>query len=285
MASIGLALSQHPYTPVYLCSGGEMPNPAELSWPYPYFPQNLDKGEKLVVSGDIGGCELKLDFWGYQPFTVTFDNGETIQIDVEPDYIDEESCGGRFYTPLSIPIPEDAKSLTLSPNENLAFYEIGIEGNGVSSYLVPHDLLEANSRGGAELQWSAETGWTSETVIDGEFVYLEKMEPIQKLAQKYGVGFMTNECGSWASGAGIFSDGPDIAIKAAYDSEVLRTFQEKGISWCVCEMNTFSTCFGRLIGWSNTVTETKYYLFEDGSRRSLTYSTEAVDVYRNLAQQ
>jgi len=273
MASLGLALSNHPYRPHYFCAGYEegFPHRGEMNWPYPYFPHRMPAGEKLTVSGEIGNRVIKIYFcdWVGEPFQIAFDNGETRSVDPLVD--------GTFSGELGIVVPEDANMMTLSCTQDLCFKEIGVVG--ARSWLVPHD----SDCGTANLHWTKKDGWSSEKVIDADYLYRVMVEPVQKLAKEYGVGYMVNEAGNYASGS--FHNSLDVSLKAKYDGDLFRCLQEKGISWNMCELYTMSAHIGHKIGWANTVTETKYFYSDDGSRRSITYCTEVMDVYRELVME
>lgn len=148
VADLGLSLAYHPYRPEYIMKG-EQHNyaPGDTPWLYPYFPKRLQTTDTLTVSGDIGGKALRLDLWVYDPFEVTFDNGETVRVTVEGDYIHEDSCGPRFYEPYTIEIPEGVSSLVLQPLQNEVTFEeiiqkvarehnVGFMINEMGSYAV-----------------------------------------------------------------------------------------------------------------------------------------------------
>ena len=271
MASLGVALSNHPYRPMYICCGDKdiCPEDGEMKWPYPYFPHLMPEGEKLTVSGDIGGKNIRIFFgaWVDQPFEIAFDNGENLSI---PSLID-----GRFNGELAVAVPQGATQMTLSSAQDLYFKEIGIPE--ADSWLIPFDLPYGEDTSGvADLRWDSVNGWTSEKVFDGESVYYNRCEPVLKIAQEYGVGYMVNE-------AGLFS-GCDGALKASYDEDLFRYLQDHGISWCVCELQTFAAHVQDTKDLTNTEYKTVYYRLESGARRSISYASEVLEAYHRLLQ-
>ena len=272
IASLGVALSNHPYRPMYICCGDKdvCPEDGEMKWPYPYFPHLMPEGEKLTLSGDISGKKIGFFFgsWVDQPFEIAFDNGETQSI---PSLVN-----GRFSGELWLSVPQGVTEMTFSCAQDLYFKEIGIPE--ADSWLIPHDLpFSATSSGVADLQWNKEDGWTSEKVVDGEFVYYDRCEPVLKIAQEYGVGYMVNEGGLYSA-----CDG---ALKASYDEELFRCLQEHGISWCVCELQTFASHVQDTRDLTSTEYETVHYRLDSGARRSISYSAEVMEAYRRLLQE
>lgn len=278
VASLGLSLACHPYCPTYLMKGEQYYYaPSDTPWPYPYFPQRLLPNETLTISGDIGGKTLRLDFWTYEPFRVTFDNGENITVDVPGDYIHQDSCGYRFFEPYSVMIPEGVTNLTLQPISNdVRFQEIGIESTEGSHWLVPHDENVANSTGGASLIWSDEDGWGSDRYCDAEFIYEDRILPIMEVSQKNNVGFMVNEMGSYAAAIGW-----DVSVKQQSDSDLIAVLEAHEISWCMCEMDYMSDPFTEIFDeWENTTVATFTHTSDDGHRHTIQYSVELLEMYR-----
>lgn len=276
VASLGLSLAYHPYRPTYITKGEQYYYaPGDTPWPYPHFPQILPQSETLSVSGDIGGKALRLDFWVYDPFKVTFDNGETITVTVEGDYIHPDSCGPRFYEPYTIDIPESVTSVTLQPLRNfVAIDEIGIVSDTESHWLIPHD----NSEGGADLIWKDGEGWSSEKNCTAETIYQNYIEPIQKAAQEHNVGFMVNEMGSYAADIGW-----DVSIKQQYDFDLIEILEEHDISWCMCEMDYMSEPYWEVFDeWENTTVENYVHTSDDGHRHTIQYSVELLEMYRQF---
>lgn len=271
VASMGIALGVHPYRPMYLCGGDKdiCPEDGEMKWPYPYFPHLMPKGEKLTVSGDISGKKICIFFgaWVDQPFEIAFDNGETRSV---PSLVD-----GNFSGELWISVPQDATQMTLACAQDLYLKEIGVPE--ADSWLIPFDLPYAeDASGAADLQWNSTDGWTSEKVVDGEFIYRDRVEPVLQIAQKYGVGCMVNESGLYSA-----CDG---ALKASYDEDLYSTLQEHGISWCVCELQTLAAHVQDTRDLTNTEYETVYYRLDSGARRSISYSVEVMEAYHRLLQ-
>jgi len=272
MAASGIALGVHPYRPMYLCGGDRdiCPEDGEMKWPYPYFPHLMPKGEKLTLSGDIGGRKIGILFgaWVDQPFEIAFDNGEAQSI---PSLVN-----GRFSGELWLPIPQGVTQMTLSCAQDLYLKEIGIPEAG--SWLIPFDVPYGEDASGvADLHWDSTNGWTSEKVVDGEFLYHDRVEPVLKIAQKYGVGCMVNESGLYSA--------CDSVLKASYDEDLYRALQEHGISWCVCELQTFAAHVQDSRDLFNTEYETVYYRLDSGARRSISYAPEVLEAYRRLSQE
>jgi len=281
-AKLGLSLGLHPYAPIYLTSAdsGNARKPAQVSWPYPYFPQGLDHGESLIIEGEIGGQVLWLDMWSDNAFRVTFDNGESTDCMLSKE--------GQSEQPVEIRIPDGATRLELTTkNDTILFGQIGIQA-GLDSenpqpsnenYLVPHDLWAHTSRGGAHLFWDAESGFSSERNCSPEFVYEKMIKPQLELAQKYGVGLMCNEIGTYAGGCGW-----DVSIKKNFDTDTIGMLEEHGIAWSMNELSIIALVHpaqDKL--WKNTEFVDVLYEFEDGRRTTIIYSPELMNVYKELA--
>lgn len=280
MAELGLALGCHPYAPKYLNDGAEGFTAATGYWPYPYFPTKLYTGESISIYGDIGGNTLKIDFWVYRPFTVTFSDGSVLTVNVQGDYIDEMSCDWRFNEPYAIEIPEGITELVITPqNEDCTINELIMECNGEMTGLVPVDIMAIRSRGSSELVWG-EDGWSSQKNYDAEMIYNELIRPIQEIANEYSVGFMCNEFGIYANNVGW-----NISLVESYTNDMLKMMEEQGISWCFCETEGWPYRFltvpdDRRYEWENATLETKTYDFEDGTGRTFQYCQELVDIFR-----
>ena len=278
VASLGLSLGYHAYRPTYISKGDQYYYaPGDVIWPYPYFSQILSKDDALRISGDIGGKTLRIDFWVYSPFRVAFDDGSSFAVDVPGDYVHEDSCGARFYEPYSIQIPDSVSSVTLQPIDmELSIQEIGLENGTDSRWLIPHDEMIGDSRGGGDLIWQDDTGWSSETNYTAELVYQDLIQPIQKVAADYDVGFMINEYGSYAGDLGW-----DVAVKADYDGDMAAMLEEHGISWCMCELDYMADFFGEPFNeWENTVVKTYSHTSDDGHKHTFEYSEDLLNVYR-----
>ncbi|MBP3650408.1 MAG: cellulase family glycosylhydrolase [Clostridia bacterium] len=277
VAKAGLSLGCHPYIPEVLCSG---PNwgakKAFVSWPYPFFAQVVRSDEALVMEGDFGGHVLWMQLNESQRIRVTFDNGKSLTKLVNPsDHFIAE-----------IEIPQGVKKLEVTPgDERITFIQIGIMDakSGVSAAwknpgcLIPHDLWAGDSTGGSHLLWDSENGFTSDRLCTPEYLYELLIQPQLELAKKYHVGLMVNEMGSYATG-----DGYDVALKVAYDHDVLQMLEEHQIPWIMCDL---STCLKQYVHgqnpqWMNANWETKTYQYEDGRVNTIIYSTELMDMYR-----
>lgn len=282
-AKLGLSLGSHPYAPAYLCSGDmtDLHKPAQVSWPYPYFPQALSQGESLIIEGEIGGQVLWLDMWSYNAFCVTFDNGEST--DCIPS---EAQKGNRGEQPIEVMIPDGVTRLELTPkNDTLLFQQIGIQAwldsenpqPSNENYLVPHDQMEQSSSGGAHLFWDAESGFSSERNCSPEFIYENKIKPQLEQAWKYGVGLMVNEMGTFAAGW-------DVNIKKNFDADLMEMLEEHGVAWAMGDLAFISLIHpaqDKL--WENTEWVDATYEFEDGRRTTITYSPEMLNVYKEYA--
>lgn len=285
VAKLGLSLGCHPYMPEILCSGMEVfLKPAQNTYPHPYFPQLLSRDETVTIEGDIGGQVLWMDLWAYNDFRVTFDNGESVNFTPS-----QKEIGDRSEKPIEVRIPEGVNRLEIQPRDwDLRFLQIGIQpgldserkGNAKAGYLVPHDLWAADCKGGAQLKWDAENGLTSERECSPEFVYEHLITPQIRLAEKYHVGLMVNEMGSYAAGIGW-----DEGIKAAFDGDTLKMLEEHDISWAMCELAYILKYFpGQEEPWSNADWKTQTYTFEDGRRETITYSPELLEVYKQYTK-
>ena len=280
MAKLGLALGYHPYSPNYLCDGADGFTAPQASWPYPYFPVRLYEGEPMTISGDIGGNTLRIDFWYYRPFRVTFDNGETVTVNVQGDYFDEAADGWRFNEPYPIEIPEGVSSLTLETlDAGSMIYELIMEDDGVVTGLVPVDRHNGIVTGAADLVWDGES-WSSDVNFTPEEIYEQIIRPVQEIAENYGVGFMLNEFGIFACNVGW-----DVSIPVSYTDDMIAMLEEQGIPWSLCEAEGDPYRFlavpeGRDYEWANATIETVTYTFDDGTGMNIGVCRELMDVFR-----
>ena len=282
MAELGLSLGCHPYAPSYLCGGNmdERSTPFWAEWPYPYFPQTINEGESIKLTGDMGGNTLKINFWVYKPFTVSFSDGSVVKVNVPGDYIDEMSCDWRFNEPYAIDIPEGVTELVITPEkESFTLAELIMEWNGGVVALVPADYYENRLGGGAVLTWDA-NGWGSEEFYTADRIYTEKIEPMKQISQKYSVGFMCNEFGIYSNNVNW-----DISLVTSYTEDILAVMEANEIPWCLCEAEGWPYRFltvpeGCTYEWQNATLETQTYDFGDGNGRTFHYCKDLLEVFR-----
>lgn len=287
MAKAGIAIGCHPYLPTYLIDGNDqyLYKTAEAYWPYPYFPGVIDPGESLTISGDIGGNTLLMDFWVYEPFTVVFDNGQKKTVQVQGDYKDDMSCGWRFKKPLSISIPAGAKSLSIQVIQNpFCLSELGLKDKaGKKRWIVPHDFMESNAVGSADLIWSSSNGWGSKKDCSTDYIFTQKIQPLLDLAEKYNVGIMCNEFGIFACNM----DGWKVSTVVSYTEDMLEMFDQHGIPWCLCETEgvpyrflTMPVMTDNTYEWAGATLTPHTYTFPDGHSRQLYVCKELLNVFR-----
>lgn len=276
MAKIGLGINPHPYLPSYLVTGGEQFTAPQFLWPYPYFPTALHTGENLTISGDIGGKTLKIDFWAYEPFRIVYDNGTSVDIRIPEDQLFNNDGPKRTKTPYPVEIPAGVTKLTLTAAENEpAFHEIIMESDSGPMGLVPHDWIQGVSTGNTDLKWDNKTGWSSDVNCTAEYIYENQVLPIQKIAEKYGVGMVITEFGVYAEG------NMDVNIAAAYDSAMIKTFRRHGISWSLACTDYHLMCYeDNPYPYSNGTMLSKTYIFDDGTGRTINWCKERVEALR-----
>ncbi len=287
MAKAGIAIGCHPYMPTYMADGNDQTlyQTAEVYWPYPYFPSVLQPGESLTISGDIGGNALLMDFWVYQPFTVTFDNGQKQTIQVQGDYKDDMSFGWRFKKPLSVSIPSGVKRLTIHVTQNsFTLNELGLTDKaGQVRWIVPHDFFEGSAVGGTDLNWNAAKGWGSEKACTADYIFTQKIQPLLSLAKEYNVGMMCNEFGIFACNM----NGWKVATIVAYTNDMLKIFEKHNIPWSLCEAEGFPYRFLTMpvktyitYEWKGATLKQHTYTFPDGHSRQLYVCEELLNVFR-----
>lgn len=287
LAKAGIAIGCHPYLPNYMVTGNDvyLYQTAEPYWPYPYFPVDLKYGENITITGDIGGNTLLMDFWVYEPFTVTFDDGQTKTIQVKGDYYDDVTGGWRFKKPLSITIPAGVRKMTIQPVQNpVIFTELGLTDKGKKvRWLAPHDHGGVSTLGYAELKWNAQKGWSSDKNCTTDFIFSSRIQPMLEISKQYNVGFMCNEFGVYACNM----NGWNIATIAAYYEDMLKMFKKYNISWCLCETEGFPYRFLTMpvityqtYEWAGATLTERNYTFSDGHSRRLYQCEELLKVFK-----
>ena len=286
MAKAGIAIGCHPYLPTYMVTGDDVNlyHTAEAYWPYPYFPADINYGDTITITGDIGGNTLRMDFWVYEPFTVIFDNGQKQTVRVQGDYYDEMTGGWRFKEALSITIPAGVKKMTIQVERNtFILNELGLTDKAKKvRWLAPHDYGEG-TLGNAELIWNVNKGWSSEKNCTVDFIFTQKIQPMLDISKKYKVGFMCNEFGVYACNM----DGWNVSTITAYYEDMLKMFEQQAISWCLCEAEGFPYRFLTMpvityntYEWVGATLTVRNYTFPDGHSRQLYQCEELMKVFR-----
>ena len=116
-------------------------------------------------------------------------------------------------------------------------------------------------------------------MYDAELIYKEAIEPYQKIAEQYEVGFMVNEFGMY--GTSVYWD---IDTVTAFHKTYLELLEDKNIPWCYCEMfNLFPKhlviLYGNESQWTNATEEDITYTLKDGSEVTLKVCKELLDVF------
>jgi hypothetical protein len=288
VASLGLAISCHPYYPAIISSREHEENRdvvSDVPWPYPWFPMFIDRDGALTLSGDIGGKALELYFWGApNPFTIDFDNGESFTDEIKNGYGGNAAEGSGLTGPFLVDIPESVGSLSVrcAVDNSLAFSSVGIVSGENVSRLFPHDFMTGTAKGNAELSWSQDDGWSGKRYLTADEIYENHIKPYRDVADKYGVGFMINEFGMYAVHQGI-----DASVKAAYDRDLIDMLEAKGISWCICELEyeVESIRYLPLNGielWDNMTLEDFTHISDEGHVHTYHLCKEVFDNYRTF---
>ncbi len=295
LASMGLAISCHPYFPEILSSTDFFymdNNPyVEFNWPHPYLPiGNFMEGVPLYISGDISGATLSLHAYnsGPEPNIAVYADDELIgNIIMHGQQRDD----GEYYydeTLYSINIPEGTENLRLQvERDNPRLDTIIIEKSGVRTVILPSDAMGwLISEDPLPLIVNGDGTYTNSEnkICDEDFIYEMAVKPYRDIAEKYGVGFMIGEFG-------VFGTNVDWNIEpvAAYHETYLEMVEKYDLPWCSCELfNDFPKHLiiwendyveGDVSQWTGATVEDYTLTYLDGSTEQLKVCKELVDVF------
>lgn len=290
--SLGVAIGCHPYVPNFVTAGDLFycqQNPyAKATWPMPYFPiSNVMDGKASVqINGDIDGAKMGIHIWNSSssPVIGIYADGQLLE-KIKPEGVPNERGEYYYYdTIYYVQIPENAENVNIKVENGFARIDtIIVEKNGITTTMMAGDTLDypdytdplpliVNGNG---------TYTNSENkMYDAEMIYREAIEPYQRIAEEYSVGFMVNEFGMY--GTRVYWD---IDTVTAFHKTYLDLLVDKNIPWCYCEtFNVFPKhliiLYGNESQWTNATEEDITYTLKDGSEVTLRVCRELLDVFR-----
>ena len=291
-ASLGVAVGCHPYVPTFTTSGDLhylQQNPyAKAVWPLAYFPMGkiMEGKAALQISGDISGAKIGIHIWnsGSSPVIGIYADGQLVE-KIKPEGIPNE-WGEYNYNDIIyyVQLPESVENISIKIEDEFAQIDtVLIEKNGITTTIVPSDTLDyPDYTDPLPLIVNGDGTYTnSESLMyDPELIYKEAIEPYQKIAEQYDVGFMVNEFGMFGTSVHW-----DIDTVTAFHKTYLELLEEKNIPWCYCEMfNLFPKhlviLYGNESQWTNATEEDITYTLKDGSEVTLKVCKELLDVFR-----
>ena len=291
LASMGLALSCHPYFPEILSSSDwafvENNSYLEFNWPMPWFPSgNFTNGKSPIqISGDISGAVLSLHpyYSGAEPIVAVYADGSLLErIELRGELRED---GQYYYSDeiYSLQLPEGTKSIELRvEHDYVGLDTIIIDKNGVKTTLVPSDgthweIFEDS----LPLVINGDGTYTnSENLMcDADLIYNLAVKPYRDIAEKYGVGFMIGEFGVFGTDVDW-----DIEPVAAFHETYLEMVEKYDLPWCSCELfNIYPKhlviFYGDESQWTGATVEDYSLTLSDGSTRTLKICKELVDVF------
>lgn len=245
MASMGVALAAHPYTPWQIANGNVGMRQAigftgELSWPLVWFPSG-DFNRRIspvTVSGELSETTLSVYVWG-DGMAWEDESGEPV-IEV---YADGAPIASHTYTEggdqdaLTVQLPAGTKNVQIVHKSGYVELScIRVDGAFGSAQTMPHDTSwGSDAEGEANLLLHAGGTWEN---ADGrqygsDEYYREALLPYVEIADQYHVGFMVNEFAfvddEWDSTTPVPLD----AILQYY-SDAVEVFRENGIGSSLC---------------------------------------------------
>lgn len=245
MASMGVALAAHPYTPWQLAKGNADMRQAigftgELSWPLVWFPSG-DFNRRIspvTVSGELSETTLSVYVWG-DGMAWEDESGEPM-IEV---YADGTLVASHTYTEggnqdaLTVQLPAGTENVQIVHKSGYVELScIRVDGAFGSAQIMPHDTSWcSDAEGEANLLLHADGTWEN---ADGrqygsDEYYQEALLPYVEIADQYHVGFMVNEFAfaddEWDSTTPVPLD----AILQYY-GDAVEVFRENGIGSSLC---------------------------------------------------
>ena len=291
-ASLGVAVGCHPYVPNFVATADKFycqQNPyAEVIWPTPYFPMGnaMSGGAPIQISGDIDGAEMGIHIWnsGSNAVLGIYVDGqklETIKLEGVPGPEGEQYYYDTIYR---VQIPENANEISIKVERDYARIDtIIIEKNGVLTTMMATDTCAyLDYTDPLPLIVNGDGTYTNseDLMFDAERIYQTAIEPYQKIAQQYGVGFMVNEFGMF--GTNVYWD---IDAVVAFHETYLELLEGKDIPWCYCEIfNVFPkhliVFYGEESQWAGATEEDISYTLRDGSTVTIKVCKELLDIFR-----
>lgn len=290
--SLGVGVGCHPYTPSFITSGDlhylELNPYAQAIWPMPYFPTGKVMGgeEALQITGDIDGAEMRIHIWysNENPVLGIYADGKLIET-IRPEGVQKESGDYFYYDKIySVRIPDNAKKVTLRVEQGFARIDtIIFEKNGVITNMMPCDTLafpDYTDPLPLIIHGDGTYSNSENLVYDAERIYRTSIEPYQKIAQQYDVGFMVNEFGMFGTLVHW-----DIGIVTAFHETYLRMLEDRDIPWCYCEASNIMPkhlllLFHEDSQWAGATEEEVTYTLKDGSVVTLKVCKELLDIFR-----
>ena len=291
IASLGVAISSHPYFPEIFSSADwsymEKNPHLDVSWPQPYFPIGnfMNRECPIEISGDVAGSTLRLHAYnsGMNPVIGVYGDGVLLKrIELQGQQV----IDGEYYyfdTIYSVEIPDGTQNICIVMEDDYARLDtIHVEKNGIETVMVTSDAygwliyedplpLIVNGDG---------TYTNSEDLMcDEDIIYEKAVKPYREIAEQYGVGFMIGEFGVF--GTKVYWDIEDVS--AFYDT-YLKMVEKYNLPWCCCELeNSFPKHFLIMYGdesqWVGATVEEITYTFDDGSSETLRICKELVDTF------
>ena len=291
-ASLGVGVGCHPYTPSFITSGDlhylELNPYAQAIWPMPYFPTGKVMGgeEPLQITGDIAGAEMRIHIWysNADPVLGIYADGKLIET-IRPEGVQKESGDYFYYDKIySVRIPDNARKVTLRVEQGFARIDtIIFEKNGVITNMMPCDTLafpDCTDPLPLIIHGDGTYSNSENLVYDSESIYRKAIEPYQKIAQQYDVGFMVNEFGMFGTLVHW-----DIDIVTAFHETYLKMLEDRDIPWCYCETANIEPkhlllLFHEESQWAGATEEEVTYTLKDGSMVTLKVCKELLDTFR-----
>ena len=289
IASLGVAISSHPYFPEIFSSADwsymEKNPHLDVSWPQPYFPIGnfMNRECPIEISGDVAGSTLSLHAYnsGMNPVIGVYGDGALLKrIELQGQQV----IDGEYYyldTIYSVEIPDGTQNVRIVMEDDYARLDtIHVEKNGIETVMVTSDAygwliyedplpLIVNGDG---------TYTNSEDLMcDEDLIYEKAVRPYREIAEQYGVGFMIGEFGVF--GTSVYWDIKDVS--AFYDT-YLKMVEKYDLPWCCCELeNIFPKHFLIMYGDESqrvgATVEEITYTFDDGSADTIKICKELVD--------
>lgn len=293
IASLGVAVGCHPYAPNFMTAGDfgySQQNPyAKAVWPLPYFPMSnvMDGKASIQIGGDISGAKMGIHIWNSDssPVICVSADGQMLE-KITPQGVPFGPEGNYYYydTIYYVQLPETAETVSVKVEEGTARIDtIVIEKNNIATTMMVTDILSyPDFTDPLPLIVNGDGTYTNSEnrMYDAELIYKEVIEPYQKMAEKYDVGFMVNEFGMY--GTKVYWD---IDTVTAFHRTYLELLEEKDIPWCYCESsNVFPKhliiLYGEESQWQGATEEDITYTLKSGGEDTVRVCKELLDVFR-----
>lgn len=295
VASLGVAIGCHVYTPSGALLGHREVegNPdTQMIWPLPYFPVGLvgDGRAKITLTGQVDNSELRfhLEKSGKSPVVAVYADGTLLErmtlegtLGEKNDYFHD-----GYY---SVSIPAGVKKVELKVERDILWLStLILDREGVQTVMVPSDAYGARDLTAPAplvIQGDGTYTNTEHTYCDADWIYEHAVQPVQEIAERYGVGFMINEFGVAANRVNW-----DIETVNAYHQTYLEMMDRYDLGWCFLEIsNRFPKHFVILDGtesqWAGATVEEVTYTYDDGSTETIRVCKELTEVFRRYNEQ